>query len=171
VRRKQKEIRDQAVLEELLRSSPVCRLGLAPGSYLGGDDRPRAGAPDPAHPRPGYPYVVPVHFAHSKGRIYIHSAREGKKVFMLGENPRVCVEIDEFLGLKSADKACDYGTRFRSLIAFGRARIIKEPEDKRRALKLLLEKYSGRSFEFSEREIEKVAIIEIRLEEVTGKQG
>ena len=90
---------------------------------------------------------------------------------MLGKNPRVCVEIDEYLGIKSADKACDFGSRFRSLIAFGRARIVSEAQDKRRALQLLMEKYSGKSFDFSEREIERVAIIEIQIEEITGKQG
>jgi nitroimidazol reductase NimA-like FMN-containing flavoprotein (pyridoxamine 5'-phosphate oxidase superfamily) len=158
VRRREKEIRDQAVLEELLRSAPVCRLGLAPATTSAGGS-------------PGYPYVVPVHFAHSRGRIYVHSARTGKKLSMLGENPRVCVEIDELIGLKSGDKACDYGTRFRSLIAFGIARIVEDLEEKRRALQLFMEKYAGRSFDFSEQEIQRVAIIEIQLEDVAGKQG
>ena len=156
MRRREKEIRDQEVMDELLRSAPVCRIGLAPGA-LDEDGE--------------YPYVVPVHFVHDGGRIYIHSARAGRKIDMLTRNPRVCVEIDEFLGLKTADKACDYSTRFRSLVAFGRARIVEEAAGKRRALQLLMEKYSGRSFAFSNREIEKVAIVEIRIEEVTGKQG
>jgi len=153
MRRKEKEIQSREVLEELLRSAPVCRIGLAPGKA------------------PGYPYVVPVHFVHDQGRIYVHSARAGKKISMLGENPRVCVEVDDFIGLKSADKACDYGTRFRSLIAFGRARTVEEREDKRRALQLLMEKYSGRSFDFSAQELKKVAIIQIEIEEITGKQS
>ena len=93
-----------------------------------------------------------------------------QELIMLGENPRVCVEIDEFLGLKSADKACDYGASYRSLIAFGTARIVEEAEDKLRALQLLMEKYAGRSFDFSRRSIQGVAVIEIRIEELTGKQ-
>jgi nitroimidazol reductase NimA-like FMN-containing flavoprotein (pyridoxamine 5'-phosphate oxidase superfamily) len=161
MRRREKEIQDQVVLEELLHGAPVCRLGLAPG----------AAAEQAEEPHVGYPFVVPVHFVHTDGRIYVHSARNGRKVAMLGKNPRVCVEIDEYLGIKSADKACDYGSRFRSLIAFGRARIVEEAGDKRRALQLLMNKYSGRSCDFSEREIEEVAIIEIQIEQVTGKQG
>jgi nitroimidazol reductase NimA-like FMN-containing flavoprotein (pyridoxamine 5'-phosphate oxidase superfamily) len=153
LRRREKEIRDQEVLDELLTNTPVCRIGMAPSKA------------------PGYPYVVPVHFVHDRGRIYVHSARAGKKISMLGENSRVCVEMDDFIGLESADKACDYGTRYRSLIAFGKARIIEQREDKRRALRLLMNKYSGRSFDFSGQEIQRVAIIEIQLEEVTGKQG
>lgn len=153
LRHREKEIQNREVLDELLKNTPVCRIGLAPNKA------------------PGYPYVVPVHFVHDQGRIYVHSARAGKKISMFEENPRVCVEMDDFIGLKSADKACDYGTRFRSLIAFGTARIVEQREDKHRALQLLMEKYSGRSFDFSEQEIQGVAIIEIQLEEVTGKQG
>jgi nitroimidazol reductase NimA-like FMN-containing flavoprotein (pyridoxamine 5'-phosphate oxidase superfamily) len=163
MRRREKEVRDREVLAELLRSAPVCRIGLAPAMIVQ-DRRPPTGPS-------GYPYVVPLHFVHKRGRIYIHSAAVGRKIAMLAENSRVCVEIDEFLGLKTADKACDYGTRFRSLIAFGRARIVAEPEKKLRALELLMKKYSGRSFKFAEREIGKVTIIEIRIEEITGKQG
>ncbi|MBN2552910.1 MAG: pyridoxamine 5'-phosphate oxidase family protein, partial [Spirochaetales bacterium] len=86
-------------------------------------------------------------------------------------NPRVCVEIDEYLGLKTADTPCKYSNRFRSLIAFGTARIVQPVEEKRRALQLLMEKYAGRSFDFDEQAIGTVEIIEIPLEEVTGKQS
>ena len=156
MRRREKEIHSRKVLNELLGTAPVCRIGLA------------SGAPDEDGP---YPYVVPVHFVHDQGRIYVHSAGQGRKIEMLKSNPRVCVEIDEFLELKTAEKACAYGTRFRSLIAFGTARIVEAAEQKRRALQLFMKKYTGKSFGFSDREIESVAIIEIRIEEVTGKQG
>jgi len=157
MRRKEKEIQNQEVLEELLRTAPVCRIGLGPVSA--------------EMDRNGYPYVVPVHFVYSEGRIYIHSARKGRKIDMLTRNPRICVEIDEQLGLIPAEKACSYGSRYRSLIAFGRAKVIEEEEEKRQVLRLLMDKYTGRSFDFSAREVKSVGVIEIQLEEVTGKQG
>ena len=75
MRRSEKEIERPEELEELLRSAPVCRIGLASGQE--------------------YPYVVPVHFVHAGGFIYIHSARQGMKIGMIEKNPRVCVEIDD----------------------------------------------------------------------------
>jgi nitroimidazol reductase NimA-like FMN-containing flavoprotein (pyridoxamine 5'-phosphate oxidase superfamily) len=158
MRRSEKAIRNREVVEELLRSAPVCRIGLAKNSAA------------------GYPYVVPVHFVYAAGSIYLHSAHHGRKIEMIKGNPRVCVEIDELLGLKRADRACDFGSRFRSLIAFGRARIVEDGAAKSRALSLLMEKYagemySGKSFDFSQQELEGVAIIEIRIEELTGKEG
>jgi nitroimidazol reductase NimA-like FMN-containing flavoprotein (pyridoxamine 5'-phosphate oxidase superfamily) len=157
MRRSEKEIKDQRALEELLGSAPVCRLGLAPAA------EPRS--------REDYPYVVPVHFAHAGGRIYIHSADEGRKMDMLAGNPRVCVEIDEYQGMIPSEKACGYGTRYRSLIAFGRARTVSGAEEKRRALGLLMHKYAGRTFNFSDRELERVSVVEIRIEELSGKQA
>jgi nitroimidazol reductase NimA-like FMN-containing flavoprotein (pyridoxamine 5'-phosphate oxidase superfamily) len=171
MRRREKEIQNQKLIEQLLRNAPVCRIGLAPDAAVEAENRRHADSPAAEHPHPGYPYVVPVHFVHAEGLIYIHSARKGRKIEMARENPRVCVEIDEFLELKTADKACDFATRFRSLIAFGRVRIVEEAAQKRRALQLLMEKYAGRSFDFPEREIEQVAIIEIRILDITGKES
>jgi nitroimidazol reductase NimA-like FMN-containing flavoprotein (pyridoxamine 5'-phosphate oxidase superfamily) len=157
MRRKEKEIQNPQVVEELLHGAPVCRIGLAPGA--GGTERD------------GYPYVVPVHFVYSEGRILVHAAREGRKIDMLMKNPKVCLEIDEYLGLMPAEKACGYGSRYRSLIAFGRAKFVMAEEEKRRALQLLMEKYTGRSFDFSARDVESVGIVEIELDGITGKQG
>jgi nitroimidazol reductase NimA-like FMN-containing flavoprotein (pyridoxamine 5'-phosphate oxidase superfamily) len=157
MRRREKEIQNRQVVEELLHNAPVCRIGLAPGA--GGTDGN------------GYPYVLPVHFVYSEGRILIHTAREGRKIDMLRKNPELCVEIDEYLGLTPAEKACGYGSRYRSLIAFGRAKFVEAEEEKRRALQMLMEKYTGRSFDFSARDVETVGIIEIKLDEITGKQG
>jgi nitroimidazol reductase NimA-like FMN-containing flavoprotein (pyridoxamine 5'-phosphate oxidase superfamily) len=157
MKRVEKEIQNQEILEELLLGARICRIGLGPVSA--------------EMDRNGYPYVVPLHFAYSGGRIYLHSAREGRKIDMLRRNPRVCVEIDEYLGLIPAEKACEYGSRYRSLIAFGRAQVVEAEEEKRQALRLLMDKYTGRSFDFSNREVSSVGIIEIQLEEISGKQG
>ena len=156
MRRSEKQIRDRATVEEMLRRAPVCRIGLNSAA--------------------GYPYVVPVHFVYAEGSIYLHSAHNGRKIEMMRQNPRVCVEIDELLGLKRAERACDFGSRFRSLIAFGRARTVEDKAAKSRALGLLMEKYAGkkhsrRGFDFSPQELEGVSIIEIRIEEMTGKEG
>jgi nitroimidazol reductase NimA-like FMN-containing flavoprotein (pyridoxamine 5'-phosphate oxidase superfamily) len=157
MKRVEKEIQNQEILEELLLGARICRIGLGPVSAEMDWN--------------GYPYVVPLHFAYSGGRIYLHSAREGRKIDMLRRNPRVCVEIDEYLGLIPAEKACEYGSRYRSLIAFGRAQVVEAEEEKRQALRLLMDKYTGRSFDFSNREVSSVGIIEIQLEEISGKQG
>jgi nitroimidazol reductase NimA-like FMN-containing flavoprotein (pyridoxamine 5'-phosphate oxidase superfamily) len=159
MRRKDKEMRNREAMEALLDAAAVCRLGLSPGPE---DD--------------GFPYVVPVHFAYQQGRIYIHSACQGRKMERMKKNGRVCVEVDECLGLKAAGKACGYGSRYRSVIAFGTARLVEEEAAKRRALQLLMGKYAKRrrgreSWVFSGPEVSRVAVIEIEIERMTGKRG
>jgi hypothetical protein len=162
MRRKEKEIKDRQALEELLHRAPVCRIGLtAAASNTDANGRSFE----------DYPYVVPVHFVYSEGRIYIHSSPDGRKMDSLRRNPRVCVEVDEYLGLISSEKPCSYSSRYRSLIAFGRARVVEAEKEKLRALQLLMSKYAGRSFDFSQKEVDRVAIVEIRLEQATGKQN
>jgi len=150
MRRNDKESRDR---EGLLRDAPVCRLGLA-----GAD----------------YPYVVPLHFAWDGEVLYVHCAPEGEKLQRLIRDERVCVEIDELSGIVPAASPCGFSTRYRSLIAFGRAALVGDPAEKRRALTALTAKYAGPEFagwELTPREIERVAVLRVHLEEVSVKQS
>jgi len=158
MRRADKQVAERARLEEILAQAPVCRLGLAePG-------------PDGAEP-----YVVPVFFAYRNGKIYVHSADEGRKIEALRRNPRVCVEVDEYRGIYPAEKPCGYTSLFRSVIACGTAVFLEDPQAKREALDLLMEKYAGRrtaaGFEFSDATLRATAVLEIKLEQLSGKQS
>ena len=158
MRRKDKEISGRARLEQILARARVCRLALT--------------ADGPQGP---VPYVVPVFFACRDGRLYIHSAQEGRKLDLLAHNPRVCVEVDELRAILPAEKPCAFSSLFRSVIAFGTAVQLQEPRAKRQALDLLMAKYAGRptgpGFEFSEATLEHTVVLEITIEEITGKQS
>jgi len=41
------------------------------------------------------PYVVPVSYGYHQGRIFFHSAKQGKKVDFMKKNNKVCFEVDE----------------------------------------------------------------------------
>ena len=43
-----------------------------------------------------FPYVAPFHYVTVRGILYFHLTNYGKKIRMLGENRRVCVEIEEY---------------------------------------------------------------------------
>jgi len=158
MRRADKQLAERGRLEEILAQAPVCRLGLAePG------------------PQGAEPYVVPVFFAYRNGKIYVHSADEGRKIEALRRNPRVCVEVDEYRGVYPAEKPCGYSSLFRSVIGSGTAVFLEDPQAKREALDLLMEKYAGRrtgpGFEFSDATLQATAVLEIRLEQLSGKQS
>jgi len=76
---------------EFLRAQRIARLGCHAG---------------------GETYVVPVIYAYDDGAI-VTVTQEGRKVTMLRENPRVCVEVDEY--------DTDGRGSWRSVIAYGGA--------------------------------------------------
>ncbi|WP_010632146.1 pyridoxamine 5'-phosphate oxidase family protein [Sporolactobacillus vineae] len=119
----------------------------------------------------GYPYTVPVNYAFEDGKIYFHCAGAGHKWDAIRKNGKVsfCViDRDDIAPAK-------FTTLFRSVIAFGRAVMVEEPVVKRYALDLLVEKYAPDDPEAGAAEIEKawqaVHIVEITIEQATGKQG
>lgn len=73
------------------------------------------------HGDDGYPYAVPVSYVYADGRIYFHTAMNGHKVDSIVRNDKVSfcvVEQDEV-------KPAEFTTYFRSVIVFGKARILE----------------------------------------------
>jgi len=116
-----------------------------------------------------YPYAVPLSFAHEAGKLYFHAATAGHKLDALERSDKAsfCViAADDIVPEK-------FTTHFRSAIAFGRARIVTDDEQKRHALMLLAEKYSPDYVDAAGAEIDgdwkKVCVIELAIEHLTGK--
>jgi uncharacterized protein len=116
-----------------------------------------------------YPYTVPLSYVYKDDKLYFHCAKEGHKIDGIKRNDRVtfCViEKDEVIQET-------FTTHFRSVIVFGRARILTEDNERRFALECLIEKYSPDFIEQGQREIEggwdKVCAVEVKIEHMTGK--
>ncbi len=151
MRRSDRMIADKARVEDLLRSARVCRIAFS-GNPL--------------------PYVVPLSFAYREGTLYFHSALEGEKIDRLRADANVCIEVDEELGGRESDSACGWGTRYRSVIARGRAEILEDPQDKSAALELLMLKYSGRSgWQIPAASLPRVAVVAVVLSDISGKES
>jgi nitroimidazol reductase NimA-like FMN-containing flavoprotein (pyridoxamine 5'-phosphate oxidase superfamily) len=150
MRRGDREIKDRQDIEKILARATVCRLGLCSG---------------------GIPYVVPLSFGYKNSRLYFHSAPEGRKIETIRENPNVCFEMDVDQEVVPGDSPCQWSVRYHSVIGFGKARLLEEIEEKRRALDVILAHYGGVSDDYGEGAVDKVAVIEVRIESVTGKQS
>ena len=150
MRRKDKEINDIDLIEDIIRNSLVCRLGMS---------------------RDNQPYVVPLCFAYSDNMLYFHSAGEGLKLEILQQNPNVCVEFDIDQEVIQGDKPCEWGIRYRSVIGFGKASFVEDLEEKRKGLDAIMKHYSGGSFEYVEPAIESTCIIKVTIESMTGKES
>ena len=118
-----------------------------------------------------YPYAVPVSYVYSEGKLYFHSALSGHKIDAVRRSPKVSfcvVEKDELHPEK-------FTTWFRSVIAFGRAHVVEDPEEKLAALRLIGIKYGPDDEEALKVELDKtinlVAMIRLDIEHLTGKEA
>ena len=68
-------------------------------------------------------------------------------------------------------KACAWGMKYRSVIGFGKALFIEDPEERRRALAVIMRQYGDGDFEYSEKSFEKVLVIKVEIESMTGKKS
>ena len=119
----------------------------------------------------GSPYITPLHFVYHQGKIYFHSALKGRKVENIRANPRVCFEVHQLIEIVQGQRACDLSTRYRSVLAFGRARSLPDGAEKVTVLTALAEKHAGgQAVEPPTLKRAKgTEVIEITIEEMTGK--
>ncbi len=117
----------------------------------------------------GWPYAVPVNHVLSGDVLYIHCAVKGHKLENIAHDERV-----SFCAVASATVLpAELSTLYESAIAFGRAALVTDPGEKRRALELLAVRFCGAVTPEAEKEIaasdRRTAVVRIRLERVTGK--
>ncbi|MBM3138150.1 MAG: pyridoxamine 5'-phosphate oxidase family protein [Chloroflexi bacterium] len=119
----------------------------------------------------GYPYAVPLSFVYQDGSIYFHIAREGHKVDSIRRSDKAsfCViDKDEVI-------TQELTTLYRSVIVFGRIRLLEDVAAIKSALQYLGDKYSPgyteRTQQAIARELKNLAIAELAIEHMTGKQA
>ncbi len=109
-------------------------------------------------------------------RVYFHTAREGRTRDNVLANPRVCFGVAEIGRLLPADTALEFSNEYASVIAFGHARVVEDPEEKRRGLQGMLDKYfsdlaPGRDYRpITEPEMARTSVFAIEIEAWSGKQ-
>lgn len=152
VRRQNRILEDEEHISELLRNSEYGFLN------LGTTDN-------------GYGYGIPMSYAYEEktNSLYFHCAPEGQKVDMLQVNNKVSfcvVGITKPIGEQ-------FTTLYESVIAFGKADIDLSDDEKRKALRLLVKKYSPEFEELGEKYMEKswkrTFTFKIKIEHITAK--
>ena len=117
------------------------------------------------------PYIVPVFYGYGDRTLYVHSAKEGRKLDILRENNRICFEIDADVDIIAGEKACKFSAKYRSVVGTGRACILRENEEKSRALQTIMKHYSDGEFTFTEKELDSVLVWKVEIEHLSGKKA
>lgn len=114
-------------------------------------------------------YGVPINYAVGDGVVYMHCAPEGRKLRAVEHDERVSFCV---VGSKRIVPE-EFTTEYESVIVTGRARIVEEPDERRRALRLIVKKYAAEHLEQGvkaiERSLHRTSVIAIEVDSFSGK--
>lgn len=154
MRKPDKAITDREALEAILRRGWLCRLAMCAST--------------------GEPYIVPLCYGYRSGSLYMHCATEGLKLDIIGQNRRVCFEVEDLAELDlSGPSPCTWTARYRSLIGKGRATVLRSREELALAAEVLVTQIGGKAppHGFSSEELSGMAAIRVDIESMTGKRS
>ena len=153
MRRKDKQITDPKIIDEIFQNAECCRLGFVDN---------------------GIAYIVPMSYGFVKENgstcLYFHSSPKGRKIDLIQQNGKASFEIEANYRIKPGDQACKYSCYYQSVIGHGTITLLTEEQDKQRALRCVMQHYSQREdWEFLPKMLPLVVGIRLEIEEMTAK--
>ena len=154
MRRADREVTDYQQIQSIIEQAKVVHIGMID------NDRP---------------YVVPMQygfvFADGTLTLYVHCAKEGRKLDILKKNPCVFIELETNVAIVSGgDIPCKYGSEYASVMGDGTAVIVEDVAEKISGLQLMMKTQSGRDFEITEQMAASVTMLRIDVPCVTAKR-
>jgi nitroimidazol reductase NimA-like FMN-containing flavoprotein (pyridoxamine 5'-phosphate oxidase superfamily) len=121
----------------------------------------------------GQPFVIPTLFGRDGDTLYLHGSAASRMLRQLETGIPACVTVTIVDGLVLARSAFHHSMNYRSVVAFGTARKIEDPERKTRALRIVSEHLiRGRWNEVrkpAEKELKATSVLEFAMEEASAK--
>ena len=118
----------------------------------------------------GYPYGIPLDHWYSEedDKVYFHCAKEGHKIDAL----KVCDKVSYCVMDEGFRREGEWALNIRSVVIFGRIRIVEEDEKKREICTSLIRKMHDDE-EYLQREMTnafpRVCCLELTIDHMTGK--
>ena len=118
----------------------------------------------------GYPYTVPLNYGYYNGALYFHCAQTGHKLDAIASCDKVSFCVVE----RDTVVPQEYTSYYKSVVAFGRAHIVEDEQEKQESLHFLGMRYHP-DRDATDAEIEKsgahLHMVRIDIEHLTGKQA
>lgn len=119
----------------------------------------------------GYPYAVPISYVFSENKIFFHCAKSGHKLDAIARNEKAsfCVIGEDCVVPE------EYATRYKSVIVFGKIRVLEDDAEKRAAIEKLALKYAPEDTEENrQKEIGQywntLCMLEMSIDHMSGKK-
>jgi nitroimidazol reductase NimA-like FMN-containing flavoprotein (pyridoxamine 5'-phosphate oxidase superfamily) len=121
----------------------------------------------------GQPFVIPTAYGRVGEVLYLHGARASRMLKALADGVDVCVTVTLVDGLVLARSAFHHSLNYRSVVVFGRARVVVAEEEKLTALHAFTEHVApGRWAEVrppTGAELDATLVLALQLTEASAK--
>ena len=121
----------------------------------------------------GAPVVIPTAFWRDADTLYLHGSSASRLIRALEVGAETCVTVSLLDGLVMARSAFHHSFNYRSVVIFGRTEAVEDAAEKRRALRLFMERLApGRWEELrptTDQEIKGTGVVRLGLAEASAK--
>ena len=121
----------------------------------------------------GQPFVIPTLYGRDGEKLYLHGSAASRMLRHLETGVPACVTVTIVDGLVLSRSAFDHSMNYRSVVAFGNARKVVNPEEKIKSLRVISEHLiAGRWAEVrgpSDNELKATTVLEFSIEEASSK--
>jgi len=121
----------------------------------------------------GQPYCTPTLFWREESRLYWHGSNSSRMLRNLSEGEPACLTVTHLDSLVLARCGFNHSADYRSVMAFGRARLVVDPDEKRRALTMMVDRFfPGRTAQLrasTAQEINATSVITMDIERASAK--
>lgn len=119
------------------------------------------------------PFVIPTLVARMENEVLLHGAQSSRLVRHLAAGNEVCISVTHVDGLVLARSVYNHSVNYRSMLIFGRGRLIANPQEKMLALEFFTEKLiPGRWSDVrepNESELKATAVIAVEIDNASAK--
>lgn len=126
----------------------------------------------------GQPFTVARNFAYDpqKHVVYFHGARKGRTFENVGEGTLVNLNVSEMGEWIVAERAMDFGVKYKGVVVFGRLTIVEDAEETKHGLQLIMDKHfpalrPGVDYEAAtDDDLKVTAVFRVEIEAWSGKE-
>lgn len=121
----------------------------------------------------GQPFCTPTFFWREGSRLYWHGSSASRMLRNLSEGEPACLTVTHFDGLVMARSLFNHSADYRSVMAFGKARLVDDQSEKERALVMMVDRlYPGRTKALRQstpQEIKGTSVVYMDIERASAK--
>src|SRR5690242_18116074 len=121
----------------------------------------------------GQPFCTPTLYWREGSRLYWHGSSASRMLRNLGTGQAACLTVTHLDSLVLARCGFNHSADYRSVMAFGHARLLSDPAEKERALVMMVDRFfPGRTAQLRQstrQEIKATAVLAMDIERASAK--